>query len=65
MEVLILSQGEPLHYTEVLLEMVWLAKGIPEKRNSVDDWTIGKLAISIAVPAGEGAEGCSRAPLNG
>src|SRR6266540_3374154 len=48
---------------EIVLKMVWLPKGVPEKRHSGNDRTVCELAVPVVVHAREGGKRRTGTPL--
>ena len=51
-----LADSECLGDPKIMIEEIWLSKGISEKGSPVENWLVGKLAISVAIGASESAE---------
>src|SRR5438876_1297066 len=59
----ILTKLEVLRQAEIVLKMVWLPKGVPEKRHSGNDRTVCELAVPVVVQARERGKRRAGAPL--
>src|SRR5437762_955166 len=63
LQTAILTKLEFLRHAEIVLKVVWLPEGVPEKRHPGNDRTVRELAVPVVVHAREGGERRAGAPL--
>src|SRR6266508_1995029 len=63
LQTAILTKLEFLRHAEIVLKVVWLPEGVPEKRHPGNDRTVRELAVPVVIHAREGGKRRTGTPL--